>query len=148
MTVAARLLRTRWLMRAPIGMFRVGLGFVFGGRLLLLEHVGRTSGEPRYAVVETVSRPSRNIVFVASGFGLRAQWQQNIRANPRCFVSVGRIRRSPATAEVLDDESGSAVLADYAREHPRAWRELHGLMAELAGTKNPIIPIVRLALDE
>ena len=34
----ARLLRAPLLMRAPICMYRARLGFVFGSRLLLLEH--------------------------------------------------------------------------------------------------------------
>lgn len=34
--MAARLLRTRWLVRAPIALFRARLGFVFGRRLLML----------------------------------------------------------------------------------------------------------------
>lgn len=147
MALAARLIRTRWLVRAPIGMFRAGLGFLFAGRLLLLEHTGRTSGQARYVVLETVSRSSATEVFVASGFGAQAQWLLNVRANAHCFVSVGWVRRAPAVAEVLDDQSAAAVLDDYAREHPRAWRELHSLMAELAGIDDPVIPVVRLTLD-
>ncbi len=146
MSAAARLIRTRWLTRAPIGMFRIGLGFLFGGRLLLLEHIGRTSGQPRYVVLETVSRPTPSEVLIASGFGSRSQWLQNLQANPHCFVSIGGIRRSPATAEVLNDGSAGLALADYAREHPRAWQKLKVLMSELSGSKHPVIPIVRLTL--
>ncbi|MDJ0334457.1 nitroreductase family deazaflavin-dependent oxidoreductase [Salinibacterium sp. G-O1] len=146
MSVAARLLRTRWLMRAPIGMFRIGLGFLFGERLLLLEHIGRTSGKARYVVLETVSRPTPNEILVASGFGTRSQWLQNLRANAQCFVSIGRIRRSPAVSEILDDESARRALAGYALEHPKAWQQLNALMGELAGTANPEIPVVRLTL--
>lgn len=127
-------------------MFRIGLGFLFGERLLLLEHLGRTSGKARYVVLETVSRPTPNEILVASGFGTRSEWLQNLRTNPECFVSLGRLRRVPATAEVLDGGSASLALADYAREHPRAWQQLKGLMEELAGTEDPEIPVVRLTL--
>ncbi|MGH7735078.1 MAG: nitroreductase family deazaflavin-dependent oxidoreductase, partial [Gemmatimonadales bacterium] len=34
---AAGLLRVRWLVRAPIGLYRARLGFLFGSRLLMLE---------------------------------------------------------------------------------------------------------------
>lgn len=146
MSLAARLLRTRWLMRAPIGMFRIGLGFLLGGRLLLLEHIGRTSGEPRFVVLETVTRPAPSEVLIASGFGTRSQWLQNLRANPQCFISIGRIRRSPAVSEILDSESARRALAGYALEHPKAWQRLKGLMGELAGTENPEIPVVRLTI--
>ncbi|MGW4714622.1 hypothetical protein [Nocardia sp. NPDC004260] len=32
-SIGARLLRTRWFVRAPIAVFRARLGFLFGGRL-------------------------------------------------------------------------------------------------------------------
>jgi hypothetical protein len=35
---AARLLRVRWIVRAPVWLYRARLGFVFGSRLLMLEH--------------------------------------------------------------------------------------------------------------
>lgn len=133
-------------MRAPVWMFRIGLGILFGGRLFLLEHTGRSSGKPRYAVLETVSRPATNVVLVASGLGASAQWLQNVRSNPQCFVSIGGIRRAPAVAEVLDRGAAATALADYARKRPWVWKQLHSLVAELAGTSNPEIPIVRLTL--
>ena len=42
---AARLLRTRWIVRAPIPLFRAGLGWLFGGRFVMAEHIGRKSGK-------------------------------------------------------------------------------------------------------
>lgn len=36
-------LGNRILTRAPIWLYRAGLGFVFGSRILMLEHVGRRS---------------------------------------------------------------------------------------------------------
>lgn len=41
---AAALLRVRWFVRAPIWLFRARLGGLFGSRLLMLEHVGRSPG--------------------------------------------------------------------------------------------------------
>ena len=58
--LGARALRTRWLVRAPINLYRVGLGFLFGTRLLMLEHVGRRTGARRYVVLEVVDRPLSN----------------------------------------------------------------------------------------
>lgn len=81
--MAARLLRARWLVRAPIWLYRGRLGIVFGSRLLMLEHTGRTSGARRYAVLEVIDRPSPGRYVVSSGFGARAQWFRNVQAN-RC----------------------------------------------------------------
>lgn len=58
----ARLLRSRTLMRAPIWTYRAGLGFVFGSRLLMLEHIGRKSSLPRQVVLEVVGRPAPDTV--------------------------------------------------------------------------------------
>jgi hypothetical protein len=41
---AAGLLRVRWVVRVPVGLYRARLGFLFGSRLLMLEHTGRKSG--------------------------------------------------------------------------------------------------------
>ena len=96
----AHILKTRWLVRAPIALFRAGFGFLFGGRLMMLEHVGRTSGEPRYIVLEVLTRPNSNEMVIASGLGRQSQWFQNIVANPNCHLSIGA-RRVLATAAVL-----------------------------------------------
>jgi hypothetical protein len=57
----ARLLRSRTLMRAPIWIYRARLGFLFGSRMLLLEHVGRKSGRRRQAVLEIVDQPKPEV---------------------------------------------------------------------------------------
>jgi hypothetical protein len=54
---AAGLLRVRWLVRAPIGLYRARVGFLFGSRLLMLEHLGRKSGARHYVVLEVVAHP-------------------------------------------------------------------------------------------
>ncbi|MBF6467850.1 nitroreductase family deazaflavin-dependent oxidoreductase [Nocardia beijingensis] len=89
-SIGARLLRTRWFVRAPITLFRARLGFLFGGRLLLLEHTGRRSGRARYVALETVVRPSRDRVVIASGFGTQAQWFRR-RIHPGAYRKLGRI---------------------------------------------------------
>ncbi|MDF1604398.1 nitroreductase family deazaflavin-dependent oxidoreductase [Nocardioides sp. YIM 152315] len=150
MSIASRVLSTRWLVRAPIPIFRHGFGWLFGRRLLLLEHVGRTSGHPRYVVLEVVVPEGPDAVIVASGFGPRAQWFRNVVATPACHVTLGRTRRA-AVAEVLDRGELDRVLADYARRHPRAWRRLSATMLELNGQPadgSPDIPLVRLVLGE
>jgi deazaflavin-dependent oxidoreductase (nitroreductase family) len=136
--VGGRILRSRRLMRAPIWAFRAGLGFVFGSRLLLLEHVGRRSGQPRYVVVEVVGQPAPNSYAVVSGFGTRAQWFRNVRANPRVRVAVGRRRLTPASARLLPATEGAALLQAYTSAHPRAWRALAPVLANTFGA--PIDP--------
>jgi deazaflavin-dependent oxidoreductase (nitroreductase family) len=130
--LAARLLETRWLMRLPIPLYRVGLGWLFGERLVMIEHLGRVSHEPRYVVVEVVER-GRNVVRVASGFGTRAQWYRNLRANGVAYLSTGRARRVPARVRLLDAEESARRLRDYAAAHPEAYQHLSAAMDYAAG---------------
>jgi deazaflavin-dependent oxidoreductase (nitroreductase family) len=114
---AARLLRTRWIVRAPVRLYRARLGFVFGSRLLMLEHTGRKTGIRRYAVLEVVDHPDPGTYIVAAGFGNRAQWLRNVRASLRVRVCVGARRPAPATARQLTPQEAAAALTAYARAH-------------------------------
>jgi deazaflavin-dependent oxidoreductase (nitroreductase family) len=105
----ARLLGVRWLVRAPIVLYRARLGFLFGSRLLLLEHIGRKSGARRYALLEVVGHSRPGTYMVASGFGARAQWYRNIQVNPRVRVSVGSHKPVPATARPGAERGPSRV---------------------------------------
>ncbi|GAA2332474.1 hypothetical protein GCM10010431_64270 [Streptomyces kunmingensis] len=67
--------RRRRLARLPLALYRAGLGPLFGRRLLLLHHTGRSSGLDRQVVLEVVaSDAERGSWSLASGFGPRAAW--------------------------------------------------------------------------
>ncbi len=141
----ANALGTRWLMRAPIPLYRAGLGFLFGRRLVMIEHRGRKSGERRFAVIECVARTDA-MVRVASGLGPKAQWYQNLVANGVVFVSIGFRRRVPATPRLLSLEESREGLVQYAAEYPKAWEHLEAAMRILADGEDPVIPLVDLEL--
>jgi deazaflavin-dependent oxidoreductase (nitroreductase family) len=129
----ARLLGVRWLVRAPIVLYRARLGFLFGSRLLLLEHIGRKSGARRYALLEVVGHSRPGTYMVASGFGARAQWYRNIQVNPRVRVSVGSHKPVPATARPLSAQERNAALAAYAAGPPRPWARLKPVLEASLG---------------
>jgi deazaflavin-dependent oxidoreductase (nitroreductase family) len=145
--LGARILKTKWLVRFPIAIFRAGFGFLFAGRLLLLEHLGRSSGQPRYVALEVLTRPSRDEVIIASGFGRTSQWFKNLQANPHCHVSIGARRRVPATANVLPADEAAALLAAYQDAHPKLWSVLDDSMTQLHGSKDYELPLMRLTLQ-
>ncbi|MFV0461088.1 MAG: nitroreductase family deazaflavin-dependent oxidoreductase [Actinomycetales bacterium] len=144
--LGARALQIRPLVRSPIWLFQHGLGWLLGPRFLLLEHIGRTSGEPRYVCLEVSDRPDSETFVVMSGFGERAQWYRNLRADPRCHVSSGRLRRAPATARILSVEEAGDALDRYARAHPKAWERLQGVISEAQGHQVEQVPVVELRL--
>ncbi|RRO13646.1 nitroreductase family deazaflavin-dependent oxidoreductase [Saccharopolyspora rhizosphaerae] len=145
--LAERLLRTRWLVRAPIWLFRARLGWVFGTRLLLLEHLGRKSRQPRSAVLEVVDRTDSGYV-VASGFGEQAQWLRNLDAHPEAFVSTGARTRIPVTARRLPPAEATATLRRYAARNPRAWAKLRPVLERTLGARidesGTTLPLVAL----
>lgn len=145
--VAARLLGTRWLMRIPIVLYRARLGFLLGGRFLLLEHRGRVSGRRRRVVLEVIGRPFRGSYLVVSGFGTRAQWYRNIRATPAVRVTTGIRGPRPARASFLAGEEATAALRAYADAHPRAWASFGPILDTTLGAPALSVPVVRLDLE-
>ncbi|MFZ1175210.1 MAG: nitroreductase family deazaflavin-dependent oxidoreductase [Mycobacterium sp.] len=146
-----RVLRSRRLMRAPIWIYKLRAGALFGSRILMLEHIGRKSGVPRYVVLEVVDHPSPDTYVVASGFGRKAQWFRNIQANPQVRVYAGSHAPRRATARVLDQQEADRALAAYRSRHPKAWEKLSPVLEETLGapitdTDTPL-PMVELRLD-
>jgi deazaflavin-dependent oxidoreductase (nitroreductase family) len=150
--LAARLLRTRWIVRAPVWLYRARLGFVFGSRLLMLEHTGRKTGIRRYVVLEAIDRPDPRTCIVAAGFGDRAQWLRNVRATPRVRVYAGSHRPAPATARPLTSEETALALTAYARRHPRAWAALRPVFETTLGARidsdGTSLPMIALDLSD
>ncbi|MCX5529934.1 nitroreductase family deazaflavin-dependent oxidoreductase [Streptomyces sp. NBC_00006] len=118
----------RRLARLPIGLYRVGLGPLLGKRLLLLHHTGRSSGLDLRVVLEVVAHdPLHNSWILASGFGPRATWYQNLRAAPRTTIQVGN-RHHAVTARFLSTDKGGEIMSRYALDHPRTARRLCSFM--------------------
>ncbi len=115
---------TRIFFRFPILLYRAGLGWLLGERALMMTHTGRVSGLARRVVLE-VMRHDRDTdtYIVASGWGEKSDWFQNISNTPRVEVTVGRRRFSALAQRLLLDDAEKEVL-DYARRHPTAIRQL------------------------
>lgn len=127
----------RLFVRAPLWLYRLRLGWLFGERLLLLNHTGRKSGRPRQAVIEVLRHDrAADAYIVASGWGERADWYRNILSTPRVSIVVGR-RYLAALARRLPQEEAARELADYAGRHPTAFRRLSQLMVGEALAGDP-----------
>lgn len=114
----------RLLFRAPIYLYRIGLGWLLGERFLLLNHIGRKSGLARQAVLEVVATdPATDTYYVASGWGRTSHWFKNVQANPEVVIKVGR-RELAARAKILDRERSGKMMVDYGRRNPRAAQAL------------------------
>lgn len=131
----------RWFLRAPIWLYRLGLGGLLGGRFLMITHVGRRSGLARRTVVEVVSfDEASRTYYVCSGWGPGSDWYRNIQKTPDVEIHV-RWRRFACRARHVEVDEGTRVLLDYATRNPMAWRKLSEAMigeplaGDLAGTR-------------
>lgn len=115
---------TRFFLRVPILLYRLGLGWLLGERFLLLTHTGRTSGLPRSNVLGVVRADRESGAYlVLSGWGEKSDWVLNVTKTPQVSVQVGR-RKFPARAERLSPEEAEQEVLDYARRHPKAAKTL------------------------
>lgn len=150
--LGARLMRSPRLMRAPIWIYKVRAGALLGSRMLMLEHVGRRSGERRHVVLDVIDHPAPDTYIVASGFGTRAQWFRNIVANPRVRIFVGSSPPAAATARVLDQPDAMRSLDIYRSRHPRAWKRFQPVLEKTLGQSltsgtETNMPMVELRLE-
>ena len=74
------------LFRWPVHLWRLGLAPVIGQIMMLITHTGHKSGLPRRTMVEFFRLDGRK--YVVSGFGKKAQWYQNIEADPRVTIQT------------------------------------------------------------
>jgi deazaflavin-dependent oxidoreductase (nitroreductase family) len=112
----------RLAFRLPIYLYRLDLGWIFGHRALLLIHQGRKSGLLRETVLEVLLyNPATRESVVLSAWGEKADWYRNIAATPALEVRTGGQRYAPEQ-RFLAPEENHAVLSDYERRHPLAFR--------------------------
>lgn len=114
----------RFLFRLPLHMYRLGLGGVFGRRLVVVDHVGRVSGRTRQVVLEVIGHDEHDgSLVIASGWGPSAAWYKNLRHTPDVTVQVGR-RVLPVTAVPIPEDEGAEIMARYASRHRTAAKVL------------------------
>jgi deazaflavin-dependent oxidoreductase (nitroreductase family) len=118
----------RAALRAPIWVYRAGLGRLFGHGALLLTHRGRKSGLLRRTVLEVVRYdPATRTHIVVAGWGPTSDWFRNIQQTPQVVVRAGG-QRLAARAEILGPEEAARELSSYVRRHPIRARGLRRLM--------------------
>jgi deazaflavin-dependent oxidoreductase (nitroreductase family) len=137
------------MMRAPILLYRLGIGFVLGRRFVLIEHTGRVTGATRRTVLEVVGKQGTTL-WVASAWP-RSDWLRNVQAHPDVRISTGFTRRVDARASVVDEQTAGRVLRSYAHDHPRAAAVLRrslGLPFDDAAELAAVVPIVEIVRFE
>ena len=102
-----------YLFRAPVYLYRWRLGWLFGHRLLLLTHIGRSTGLRRQTVLEVVEyRKAGPEIVVANGFGPDSDWLRNIEARPGEEVTVAS-QHFLASHRFLGEDEAMGVIQGY-----------------------------------
>ena len=140
---------TRWLFRAPLYLYRVGLGRMLGRRTVLLEHTGRKSGLPRETVLEVIRHDDQSF-DIAAAYGAKSDWFRNIEADPNVRISIGRIQHAKATAVLAEVATAESAFADYTEAHPaaaKAFGKSLGLPLDDPARVAAVVPVVRITLN-
>ena len=116
----------RRLLKAPTYLFRARLGFIFTGRLVMLEHRGRSSGKLHRTVIEVAGRTDSEWIC-ASGTGPGADWYRNLQAGGLEGVWIGS-HRHRATVRFLEADEAAGFMSAYEHAHPRTAAKLYDAM--------------------
>lgn len=111
-------------------------GMFTGAPLLLLHHIGRSSGIERIAPLMYLSEDDRVYVFASkAGADSHPDWYLNICKNPAVTYEVGNRTLEATASEIVGDERD----AIYSRQS-EAWPNF----AEYQRATDRVIPVIEL----
>jgi deazaflavin-dependent oxidoreductase (nitroreductase family) len=110
------------LMKMPLFLYRLGLGWFFGKRFVLITHVGRRSGKVYRSVLAILKFDAQTQEMVVVSPWSKSNWYRNIQAEPALEVETGegigrRLRYKPEQRNLLPEEIAAAFI-QFRREHP------------------------------
>jgi len=118
----------KWLLELPIWVYRARLGFLFGDRLVVIVHRGRTSGNRYETALEVAHHYSEQDEYVVtSGTGPDADWYRNVTASPAEELWIGNGRFRPSQRSLSTTEA-VAVMQAYQLAHPQVAGRLEQMM--------------------
>ena len=120
------------LMRLPPRvLYAVGLGGILGRLILLLTTRGRKTGKQRITPLQFEKDQQR--LFIGSMRGEKADWYQNILADPRVRVQIGSSQFEAEAEAISDPEQITNFLELRLSRHPR----MVGKMLQAEGLSPP-----------
>jgi deazaflavin-dependent oxidoreductase (nitroreductase family) len=112
----------RSIHRAPILLWRIGLGRVVGRAFVLVTARGRKSGLPRRTVISW--HPMGGRIYSVCPYGERADWYRNVIADPRVIIQTHRGPGSAEAVRVTDDDELAGFYDVLERRDPAALEHL------------------------
>jgi deazaflavin-dependent oxidoreductase (nitroreductase family) len=105
------------ILKLPLVLYRLNLGWLLGHRFVRLTHVGRRSGKVRQTVLAVLSFDGQSREIKAVSAWNASEWYKNIQAAPALQVETGFTRYAP-TQRDLSSEEIAHLFVDFRREHP------------------------------
>jgi deazaflavin-dependent oxidoreductase (nitroreductase family) len=87
MTYPAKGTLNRFVFKAPLILWRMGMGRMLGQSMLVLTTWGRKSRLPRHTALSYTIHDGK--VYLAPGWPERADWYKNLQADPQVSVQLG-----------------------------------------------------------
>lgn len=142
----ARFPGNRRVMRLFVPFFRAGLGFLFCGRLAMVEHRSMRNDELVHrTVLEVIGSDAPGSVLVVVGSGTDSRWCEHLAAEPRCRITLGFQYRRAARAELLSHHESRALLAGHAARSAHLQQGDLDASTESLGAFGPEPRVVRLS---
>ncbi len=105
------------IFKSPIFLYRLGLGWIFGHRFMMLTHVGRRSRKIYRTILAVLRYDCQTREIVAISAWTRSDWYKNIQALPALQAETGFTRYVPEF-RVLPPEEIAALFEKYRDKHP------------------------------
>ncbi len=121
------------LSRAPLVLWRMGFGALFGRVFMVIGTWGRKTGRPRYAMIDQIEIDGA--LHAWSGHGPHSDWYRNLRADPRVTIQTAGETRSLRARRVSDADELTYLLMRFRQTHPiraRSYFGAYGLDADPA----------------
>ncbi len=112
--------------KAPIVLWRLGLGPLIGHQFMIMTTTGRVSGQPRRTAIEYHVHRGRK--YALAGWGKRSQWYKNALADPRMTIQTADGTERVRLRRVVD-EADRAEAWELIEKKPslRAWARVLGV---------------------
>lgn len=124
-------------LKAPRILFNLGLGWIFGHRILVVTHRGRKSDLIHQTPLEVVryDKQTRTSIVI-SAWGERSDWYRNVQKTPALQIQIDRERYVPDQRILTTDET-ERELAVYVEHHGLSARLISRILRlDFAGSAN------------
>ncbi len=105
------------IFKSPIFLYRLGLGWLFGHRFMMLTHAGRRSKKVYRTILAVLQYDAQTKEIMAISAWTRSDWYKNIQALPALQVETGFTRYVP-DFRILPPEEIAALFKQYRDKHP------------------------------